>query len=72
MHISPNPQFNSALVAADRDIVILRTFSKVYGMAAAGASLQVKGLVEERRKIIGDIREDVFGYLQKRTSLRAI
>ncbi len=82
MHISPNPQFNSALVAADKDIVILRTFSKIYGMAglragavlarpdligkldrfsnngmlpitgmaAASASLQAKGLVEERRR----------------------
>jgi histidinol-phosphate/aromatic aminotransferase/cobyric acid decarboxylase-like protein len=98
MHISPNPQFNSALVAAGKDIVILRTFSKVYGMAglragavlarpdliekldrfsnngmmpitgmaAASASLQVKGLVEERRKIIGDIREDVFAWLRKK------
>ena len=96
MHISPNPQFNSALVAAGKDIVILRTFSKVYGMAglragavlarpdliekldkfsqngmlpitgmaAAGASLQVKTLVAERSKIIGDIREDVFAWLK--------
>jgi histidinol-phosphate/aromatic aminotransferase/cobyric acid decarboxylase-like protein len=98
MHIAPNPQFNSALVAAGKDIVILRTFSKVYGMAglragavlarpdliakvdqfsnngmlpitgmaAAAASLQAKGLVEVRRKIIGDIREDVFGFLEKK------
>jgi histidinol-phosphate/aromatic aminotransferase/cobyric acid decarboxylase-like protein len=98
MHISPSPQFNSALVAADKDIVILRTFSKVYGMAglragavlarpdligkldrfsnngmlpitamaAASASLQTKGLVEERRRIIGDIREDVFAYLRQK------
>jgi len=35
-------------------------------MAAASASLQVKGLVEERRKIIGDIREDVFAWLRKK------
>ena len=98
MHISPNPQFNSEMVAAGKDIVILRTFSKIYGMAglragavlarpdliekldkfsnngilpttgmaAAGASLQARSLVTERRKIIGDIREDVFGYLQKK------
>lgn len=96
MHISPNPQFNSAMVAAGKDIVILRTFSKVYGMAglragavlarpdlidkldrfsqngmlpitgmaAASASLQVKSLVGERSKIIGDIREDVFAWLK--------
>jgi histidinol-phosphate/aromatic aminotransferase/cobyric acid decarboxylase-like protein len=98
MHISPNPQFNTALVSAGKDIVILRTFSKIYGMAglragavlarpdliakldrfsnngmlpitgmaAAAASLQVKTLLAERRKIIGDIREDVFAYLEKK------
>lgn len=96
MHISPNPQFNSALVAAGKDIVILRTFSKIYGMAglragaalarpdliakldrfsnngmlpitgmaAAAASLQARGLIEERRKIMGDTREDVFAWLR--------
>lgn len=98
MHIAPNPQFNSALVAADKDIVILRTFSKIYGMAglragavlarpdlidklnqfsnngmlpitgmaAAGASLQAKGLLEERRLIIGDVREDTFAFLDRK------
>ena len=98
MHIAPNPQFNSAMVAADEDIVILRTFSKIYGMAglragavlarpdliakldqfsnngmlpitgmaAASASLQAKGLLEQRRRIMGDTREDVFAYLEKK------
>ncbi len=98
MHIAPSPQFNSALVAADKDIVILRTFSKIYGMAglragavlarpdlmnkidqfsnngmlpitgmaAAAASLQAKGLLEQRRKIMGDTRNDVFAYLDKK------
>ncbi len=49
MHISPNPQFNSALVAAGQDIVILRTFSKVYGMAGlrAGAVLARPDLIEK-------------------------
>lgn len=39
-HIAGIP-FNSDLVAADKDIVILRTFSKIYGMAGlrAGAAL---------------------------------
>ncbi len=39
-HISGAP-FNSDLVAADKDVVILRTFSKIYGMAGlrAGAAL---------------------------------
>lgn len=86
----------SALVAADNDIIVLRTFSKLYGlaglragaafgrpdllaklqiyssflmpapgMAAAVASLKAKGLVEQRRKTITDIREDVFSFLDK-------
>jgi histidinol-phosphate/aromatic aminotransferase/cobyric acid decarboxylase-like protein len=95
-HIAGAP-FNSDLVAADKDVVILRTFSKIYGMAGlragailarpdliekqatfsstgmmattamacASASLQVKNLVPERRKIIGDIREDTFAYLAR-------
>src|SRR5208283_4531045 len=39
-HIAGAP-FNSDLVAADKDVVILRTFSKIYGMAGlrAGAAL---------------------------------
>ncbi|MDQ3252884.1 MAG: pyridoxal phosphate-dependent aminotransferase [Acidobacteriota bacterium] len=84
------------LVAADKDIIILRTFSKLYGMAgiragcaigrpdliaklegygagalpvtgmaAATASLNSKTLIPERRKLIKEIREDVFGFLQK-------
>ncbi len=86
----------SDLVAQDKDIVILRTFSKIYGMAglragaaigrpdllekirpwtsgalpvtgmvAATASLKSKTLVPERRKIIGDVRKDVLGFLDK-------
>jgi len=49
MHIAPNRQFNSALAAADRDIVILRTFSKVYGMAGlrAGAVLARPDLIRK-------------------------
>jgi histidinol-phosphate/aromatic aminotransferase/cobyric acid decarboxylase-like protein len=95
-HIAPNAFFNSDLVAADKDVIILRTFSKIYGMAglragaifgrpdliakqggwsagmlpitgmaAASASLQVKTLIPERRKIMGNVREDVFSYLEK-------
>jgi len=94
-HISTAP-FNSELVAADKDVVILRTFSKIYGMAglragaslarpdlqaklggysqtmmpitgmaAASASLEQKNLVPERRKLIGDVRENVFEFLEK-------
>jgi histidinol-phosphate aminotransferase len=94
-HISGAP-FNSDLVAMDKDVIILRTFSKIYGMAGlragaalarpdllekmtpfsagampvtgmvgAHASLKAKNLVPERRKIIKDVREDVFAFLDK-------
>ena len=86
----------SDLVAKDKDVVILRTFSKIYGMAGirAGAAFgrpdllaqarhahrrraahhrdgrrhrqpQAKNVVPERRKIIGDIRDDVFAWMDK-------
>jgi len=95
IHIAGAPMC-SDLVAQDKDIVILRTFSKIYGMAglragaaigrpdllekirpwtsgalpvtgmvAAIASLKSKTLVPERRKIIGDVRQDVLGFLDK-------
>jgi histidinol-phosphate aminotransferase len=94
IHLSSAPM-SSPLVAADKDVVILRTFSKLYGMAGlragaaigrpdllekmtpygAGAlpvtgmigattSLKQKNLVPERRKIIADIRTDVFSFLE--------
>lgn len=94
-HLSEAP-FNSAMVAADKDVVILRTFSKIYGMAglragaalarpdlqdkisgfsstmmpitgmaAASASLEVKNLVPERRKLIANVRNDTFAFLEK-------
>jgi histidinol-phosphate/aromatic aminotransferase/cobyric acid decarboxylase-like protein len=34
-------------------------------MAAATASLKSRKLIPERRKIIGDVREDVLGFLDK-------
>ncbi|MEP6540148.1 MAG: aminotransferase class I/II-fold pyridoxal phosphate-dependent enzyme, partial [Bryobacteraceae bacterium] len=37
----------------------------VTGMIGASTSLKVKTLVPERRKIIGDNREDVFAFLHK-------
>ena len=95
IHLSDEP-LCSDLVAMDKDVIILRTFSKLYGMAGlragaalgrpdligklknygagalpltgmvgATASLKVKTLVPERRKIIKDIREDVFSFLEK-------
>jgi histidinol-phosphate aminotransferase len=95
IHIAGAPMC-SDLVAKDKDIIILRTFSKIYGMAglragaaiarpdllqkiapysagalpvtgmaAATASLKSKKVVPERRKIIGDVRADVLGFLDK-------
>ena len=40
-HITPTAPFNTPMVAARKDVVILRTFSKIYGMAGlrAGAAI---------------------------------
>jgi histidinol-phosphate/aromatic aminotransferase/cobyric acid decarboxylase-like protein len=95
IHIAGEPMC-SDLVAKDKDVIVLRTFSKIYGMAgiragaafgrpdllnklgghsagalpitamaAANASLKVKTLVPERRKIIGDTRADVLSWMDK-------
>jgi histidinol-phosphate aminotransferase len=47
-HIAGAP-FNTGLVAADKDVIILRTFSKIYGMAGlrAGAALARPDLQEK-------------------------
>ncbi|MCU1328831.1 MAG: aminotransferase [Bryobacterales bacterium] len=94
-HISDAP-FTTDLVAKDKDVVVLRTFSKIYGMAglragaaiarpdlldklagwsagmlpitgmaAATASLSERNLVPERRKMIGQVREDTLEFLGK-------
>jgi histidinol-phosphate/aromatic aminotransferase/cobyric acid decarboxylase-like protein len=94
-HISGAP-FNSDLVAQGKDVVILRTFSKIYGMAglragaafarpdllkklsgwgatmmpitgmaAASTSMQVKDLVPTRRKLIAQVRENTFEFMEK-------
>lgn len=98
IHLSDEPMC-SDLVAMDKDVIILRTFSKLYGRAGlragaalgrpdligklkgygAGAlpvtgmvgatpSLKVKTLVPERRKIIKDIREDIYSFLERTKS----
>jgi histidinol-phosphate aminotransferase len=95
IHIAGAPMC-SDLVAKDKDIIILRTFSKIYGMAGlragaaigrpdllqkimpyssgalpvtgmigATASLKSKTVVPERRKIIADVRNDVFLFMDK-------
>jgi histidinol-phosphate/aromatic aminotransferase/cobyric acid decarboxylase-like protein len=94
IHISKDAVKCSDMVAAGKDVIVLRTFSKLYGMAGlragaafarpdiiekirpysagmmpitgmvgATASLKVKNLVAERRKYMGDVREDTFSYL---------
>ncbi len=96
IHLSKNAIPCSDMAGADKDVMILRTFSKLYGMAGlragaaiarpdllekisnygagalpvtgmvgANTSLKVKTLVPERRKLIADVREDVFGWMQK-------
>jgi histidinol-phosphate aminotransferase len=96
IHIADGASSMVDMAAKDKDIVILRTFSKLYGMAGlragaaiarpdllekimpysagalpvtamvgATASLKVKNLVTERRKVIKDIREDTLSFLDK-------
>ena len=96
IHISGEPS-SVGLVAADKDVIMLRTFSKIYGMAGlragaalgrpdllvklkeygmptmpvtamvgATASLCAKNVVPERRKIIADIRNDVFDWMTRK------
>jgi histidinol-phosphate aminotransferase len=97
IHFSTTAVPASPLVAAEKDLIILRTFSKLYGMAGlragaalarpdllarlrsygagalpttgmvgAIASLKANGLVEQRRKVIADIREETAEWLDKK------
>jgi histidinol-phosphate/aromatic aminotransferase/cobyric acid decarboxylase-like protein len=97
IHLSTTAEPGTPHVTAEKDVVILRTFSKLFGMAglragaafarpdlldkiksfgagalpvtgmvAATASLKAKGLVESRRKIIADIREETAEWLDKK------
>ena len=97
IHLSHSAEPGTPHVVADRDVVILRTFSKLYGMAGlragaafgrpdllrkiqnfgagalpvtgmvgATASLKAKGLVEHRRQVIADIREETANWLGKK------
>lgn len=93
IHFSEEPSATT-LVAQEKDVIVLRTFSKLYGMAGlragvaigrpdlleklaafgtgplpvlgiVGAHLSLKspGLVAARRKIVKDIREDLFSWM---------
>jgi histidinol-phosphate aminotransferase len=98
IHFSDDAESAISLVAADKDVIVLRTFSKVYGMAGlragmaigrpdllakmrpfssggflpvtglacATASMRVKNLVEERRALCKQIRENTFSFLEKK------
>jgi histidinol-phosphate aminotransferase len=97
IHLSTTAEPGTPHVNAEKDVMILRTFSKLFGMAGlragaafarpdlldkiksfgagalpvtgmvgATASLKVKGLVETRRKIIADIREETAEFLDKK------
>jgi histidinol-phosphate aminotransferase len=97
IHFSPKAQTTTDLVKAGKDVVVLRTFSKLYGMAGlragaafarpdlleklsgfsggplpmtamagARASLTVKDLVPERRRVLAGIRNDTFDWLRAR------
>ncbi len=97
IHFSRNAVPSTDLVAAGKDVIVLRTFSKLYGMAGlragaviarpdllkkvtdlswgpmpitgttgATASLKVKTLVTERRKINADVRDDTLNWLTAR------
>jgi histidinol-phosphate aminotransferase len=94
IHFSKNAVSCTDMAAAGKDVIVLRTFSKLYGMAGlragaaiarpdllekitqwssgampitamvgATASLKVKDLVTQRRKVNTDIREDAFSWL---------
>ncbi len=96
-HFVDRMQSAKDLVLAGQDVLVLRTFSKVYGMAGirsgfvmarpdlleklqqygddnlpitalacASASLKTANLVQERRAINTEIREDVFAFLRKK------
>ena len=48
-HIAAGVPFNTDLVAADKDVIVLRTFSKIYGMAGlrAGAAITRPDLLKK-------------------------
>ena len=98
IHFTAKATPATEMVMDGKDVIVLRTFSKLYGMAGlragaalarpdlleklrgygglpvlpctgmagAIASLKDKNLVPERRKILADIREDLFAWLTKK------
>jgi histidinol-phosphate aminotransferase len=72
IHLSTSAEPGSPLVAADKDVVILRTFSKLYGMAGlrAGAAFGRPDLLE-RIKAFGAGALPVTGMVAATASLKA-
>jgi histidinol-phosphate aminotransferase len=98
LHLAHTATASTPWVKAGKDVIVLRTFSKLYGMAglragaalgrpdllekvrgygglpilpitavaAATASLKEPALVPERRKIVADIRDDLFAWMDRR------
>ena len=58
MHFSENAQPCSDLVAAGKDVIVLRTFSKIYGMAGLRA-----GFAMGRPDLLGKLRPYGVGFL---------
>jgi histidinol-phosphate/aromatic aminotransferase/cobyric acid decarboxylase-like protein len=97
IHFSKDATMGSYLAAQDKELVVLRTFSKAYGMAgiragtamarpdllaklapfgsgripltaaaAAIVSMKMPGLIPERRRINGEIRESTLNFLEQK------
>jgi histidinol-phosphate aminotransferase len=98
IHFSATAIPATDLVASNKDVIILRTFSKLYGMAGlragaalgrpdllerlkgfgglgimpatgmagAAASLKERGLVSQRRRLLAEVREDLFAWMHKK------
>jgi histidinol-phosphate/aromatic aminotransferase/cobyric acid decarboxylase-like protein len=76
MHIAPNAFFCSDMVAAGKDVVILRTFSKIYGLAGlrAGAVLARPDLMDKVCAYTGSLlwsSPSITGMVAARASLES-
>jgi histidinol-phosphate/aromatic aminotransferase/cobyric acid decarboxylase-like protein len=75
-HIAPNAYFCSDMVAAGKDVVILRTFSKIYGLAGlrAGAVLARPDLMDKMCAYTGSLlwsSPSITGMVAARASLES-
>jgi histidinol-phosphate aminotransferase len=98
VHFAASSGPSTDLVASGKDVIVLRTFSKLYGMAglragaalgrpdllekmralagmnflpatgvaAATASLKNKTLVAQRRRVVAEVRKDLFAWLDRK------